>query len=178
MSDTTPWYQKTEMIVALSAVIVSVAAVLVSVYSAWIDRSFARASTWPRLEIGRSFDGQSLSFTVSNQGTGPAVIRYAVLEHNQTRYTTWAKWANAEFDVPSFNFMQSHISTRVLSPGKELNVFITQDNALALAIAKSDPTHLTLCYCSVFDQCWLTDSTNQPKPIADCDTTPETPFAQ
>ncbi|WP_445768576.1 hypothetical protein [Rheinheimera sp.] len=45
-----------EMIIAGSALLVSLITAFVSIYSAFIDRAYARASVWPRLEIFRSYN--------------------------------------------------------------------------------------------------------------------------
>ncbi len=44
------------MIIAGSALLVSLITAFVSIYSAFIDRAYARASVWPRLEIFRSYN--------------------------------------------------------------------------------------------------------------------------
>ncbi|MEM9056832.1 MAG: hypothetical protein AAGD86_05105 [Pseudomonadota bacterium] len=178
MTSSTRWYHKSEMVMAASAVIVSVAAVVVAVYSAWIDRSFARAATWPHLEIYRSYADDRLSHGVSNRGTGPAIVHYAVLEDDGTAYPTWFAWLDARHTVPEEGFIQSHISTRVLSPEQQVEVFSTNNAALARAVFANDGMNLRLCYCSVFDECWLTDGANRPERVASCDTQPATPFEQ
>jgi len=61
------------MIVALSALHISVVTTIIGVYSTMIDRSYARASVWPRVELYRSFTlepGQeSFNYGLMNNGT-------------------------------------------------------------------------------------------------------------
>ena len=73
------WYKKPEMIVALSALLISVVTTIIGLYSTMIDRSYARASVWPRVEIYRSHSLEKgyFSYGVMNNGTGPAIIKYA-----------------------------------------------------------------------------------------------------
>ena len=79
--DSIKWYKSPEMIVALSALIIGLVTAFTSIYSAYVDREYARASVWPRLEIFRSFNGNSsFSYGVSNNGTGPALIKYAKIQ--------------------------------------------------------------------------------------------------
>lgn len=169
MSEHKPWYRSAEMIMATAAVVASVAAVLVAVYTAWLDRSFARAATWPYIEIFRSYNDTAMSYTVTNQGTGPAIIRYAILEQDGTRYASWQQWLEGEYTLPEQGFVQSHISSRVLTPEQGVQIFTTPDPDVAPAIRANDQVNLTLCYCSVFEDCWLTDRDNEPKPTAHCD---------
>ncbi|MEM6474438.1 MAG: hypothetical protein AAF802_33205 [Planctomycetota bacterium] len=166
------------MIVASSAMVASVAAVIVAVYSASIDRASARAATWPHVEFYRSFTGTELSYAVSNRGTGPALIRYAVLEEDGTRYRTWRQWLEEGFRLPKRGFVQSHISTRVLSPDQEIRIIQINDPELSVEIRENASINLMLCYCSVFEQCWISDRNNRPEETDDCDSLPEDAFLQ
>lgn len=172
------WFASSEMVVAASAMVASVAAVIVAVYSASIDRASARAATWPHVEFYRSFTGSELSYAVSNRGTGPALIRYAVLEANGTRYRTWQQWLENDFRLPERGFIQSHVSTRVLSPDQEIRIIQINDPELSVELRQNATINLTLCYCSVFEQCWISDRNNQPEETDSCDTLPEDAFLQ
>ena len=70
------WYKKPEMIVAFSALLISLITAAVSVYSAYVDRSYARASVWPRLELHRSFGSNHFNYGVTNSGNGPVSMDY------------------------------------------------------------------------------------------------------
>ncbi len=101
-------YKNPEMIVALSALLIGLVTAFTSIYSAYIDREYARASVWPRLEIFRSYSGNSFSYGVANNGTGPALIKYAKVQDGSKYIKMWK-------EVPSFkNITQSHISYRTL----------------------------------------------------------------
>lgn len=167
-----------ELLVGSSAVLVSVVAVVVGVYSAWIDRSFMRAATWPYVEVYRSYTGETMSYGVGNQGLGPAKIGYVVLEHEGRRYSTWREWLEAEYSLPKKGYVQSHISTRVLTPEQQMTIFTTPDADVGLAIRQNDVVNIEICYCSVFDECWLTDRENKPESIAACEVPLDTPFKQ
>lgn len=52
------WYQSPEMLVGLSAVLVSVVALGVGMYSAYIERTSARAAVWPSLMLARSYNAE------------------------------------------------------------------------------------------------------------------------
>ena len=104
------WYKKPEMIVAFSALLISLITAVVSVYSAYVDRSYARASVWPRLELHRSFGESHFNYGVTNSGNGPALIKYAVVTYQSKPIKEWR-------DIPDFPVVsQSHISSRILSP--------------------------------------------------------------
>jgi len=69
------------MLVAMSVLFISIVTAAVSIYSASTDRKYAKASVWPRLEIFRSFNSdKSFEYAVTNNGTGPAIIKYAKVQ--------------------------------------------------------------------------------------------------
>jgi hypothetical protein len=116
--DSIKWYKSPEMIVALSALLIGLVTAFTSIYSAYIDREYARASVWPKLEIFRSFNSNSFSYDVSNSGTGPALIKYAKVQDGSTYIKTWE-------EIELFkNIRQSHISNRTLSPQNSITPVI------------------------------------------------------
>ena len=81
--DKAPIYRSPEMIIAISALFISIITAVVSIYSAATDRDYAKASVWPRLEIFRSFSSnKSFEYGVTNNGTGPALIKYAKVKYD------------------------------------------------------------------------------------------------
>jgi len=115
--DSIKWYKSPEMIVALSALLIGLVTAFTSIYSAYVDREYARASVWPMLEIFRSFNGNSFSYGVSNNGTGPALIKYEKVKDGSKYIKTWKEIK------PFQNIRQSHIGNRTLSPQTALLQF-------------------------------------------------------
>lgn len=156
-----------EMITAVSALVVSVIAVLVGAYSAYIDRAYARASVWPRLEIYRSYSGKDYRIGVTNSGTGPALIAYAELSANGRSYPTWQAWLATLTDHP-VSYVQSHIGNRTLVAQGATDPLVVNDRDIAARLINEDNFQLTLCYCSIFQQCWVVDRLNQPETVDRC----------
>ncbi len=169
------WYQKPEMIVAMSALVMTLVATTVSVYSAYIDRSYARASVWPRLQIFKSYGNTHFSHVVSNLGNGPAIIKYAKVEYKSEPILEWK-------DIPGIpkGFVQSHMGQIILSAqetrapiaykGTELNVekLLKINNSL----------RIELCYCSIYNECWVMDRSNEPRSVSECIIDPKKAFRQ
>lgn len=156
------WYKNPEMIVALSALLIGLVTAFTSIYSAYVDREYARASVWPRLEIFRSFDDNSFSYSVSNNGTGPALIKYAKIKDGSKYIKTWK-------DIKPFeDTTQSHISNRTLSPQNRITpVSYKGDDAKALVKADGSIS-IELCYCSIYEECWVADRSNRPTAVEAC----------
>ncbi|GIU08707.1 hypothetical protein TUM4261_15830 [Shewanella sp. c952] len=156
------WYKKPEMIVALSALLISVVTTMVGVYSAHIDRAYARASVWPRLEIFRSFGNDNFSYGVSNNGTGPAIIKYAAITYKSKPIKSWD-------EIPEIpRFTQSHISQRILPSEKTIQPLIYKGAQNRLFLTIDNDIKISLCYCSIYDQCWITDRSNDPLSVDEC----------
>ena len=165
-------FKNPEMIIAGSALIVSLITAFVSIYSAFIDRAYARASVWPRLEIHRSYNASEnkpfFLYTVSNKGTGPAVIKFARLSVNEQSILTWADYFRLH-SQQTVSHVQSHLGSLVLTAGEQLTPMHVSDAAVAKLLVDNDVLQIELCYCSIYDECWLVDRFNEPKPIAQCD---------
>ncbi|WP_395373279.1 hypothetical protein [Marinicella sp. W31] len=166
------WYQNPEMIIGLSALMVSLMAVFIGAYTAYIERTFARSSMWPRLEIFRSFSQKDeqryFKYSVSNVGTGPALIQYAVLKFDGQVATNWSVFMEL-IEAEKVNFSQSHIGGRILPAEAVTEVLYTEDeNLMKRLLQVGNKASIELCYCSIYDECWLTDSKNKPQPIAEC----------
>ncbi|MDP2562445.1 hypothetical protein [Psychrobium sp. 1_MG-2023] len=155
-------YKKPEMIVALSALLISVITAVIGVYSAYIDRAYARASVWPRLEVFQSFDTDSIEYGVTNNGTGPAIIKHAIVRYNNEVIHQWR-------DIPDLpQFVQSHIGQRILPSKLSITPIVIEDNEVSKLQKVWRLIEIELCYCSIYDECWQTDKTNQPTLVEAC----------
>jgi len=159
----TKWYKKPEMIVALSALLMSMVTTIVGVYSASIDRAYARASIWPRLEVYESNANKSFSYGITNSGNGPALIKYAIVTYDQKPVKYW-------HEIPNFpKITQSYMSTRILPSQKTVIPFQTGEEGYKALKKLTAGIGMTLCYCSIYDECWLTTKKNNPILIERCE---------
>ena len=169
------WYKKPEMIVALSALLISVVTTIIGLYSTMIDRSYARASVWPRVEIYRSHSLEKgyFSYGVMNNGTGPAIIKYAKVTYKDKPVKKWSDF------IVETSLVQSHIGTRILPSQANVSVVNIANKAYVADMLEIDKqVTIELCYCSIYDECWLADRSNQSKEIAECEISDEQQFIQ
>lgn len=160
-------FKHPEMIIAGSALIVSLITAFVSIYSAFIDRAYARASVWPRLEISRSYSKEHFFYSVSNKGTGPAVVQYARLSLDDQPVTSWSEYLHKQLGQEA-EHVQSHIGSLVISAGENIKPMQIKGTKVALQLAEQDSLSIELCYCSIYNECWLVDRGNNPQPVAQC----------
>jgi hypothetical protein len=156
------WYKNPEMIVALSALLIGLVTAFTSVYSAYVDREYARASVWPRLELFRSFSGNSFSYGVTNSGTGPALIKTVTVQYD-------SKYIKAWNEIESFrNITQSHISNRTLPPQKSITPVLYKGEDVNALVKADELIDIELCYCSIYDECWIVNRSNRPTAAEAC----------
>lgn len=169
---------KPEMIVALSAVLVSVFAVIVGVYSAYTDRTYARASVWPNVVIGRhtqvSNTEEKASFAIflDSSGLGPAKLKYTYLEFAGREINSWQELvAPYEKRLQGRNISSANITQTVIPANKRIEVFKLESQNLAVMenfIADMSKLSVELCYCSVYEQCWSVKSDTKAIPVEIC----------
>ena len=166
------WYQNPEMLVAFAALFVSLVTTTIGVYSAYTDRTYARASVWPRLEIFKSFGDNHFSYSVTNNGTGPALIKQVSITHNSKPIKNWR-------DIKELaNFVQSQIGNRILPSLVTITPLKAKGEDSMIMKKQNEFITIEICYCSIYQECWITDRMNQPKEIEYCKVDQERAFLQ
>ena len=146
---------------------------------------FANGNAHP-LQSGALEIQRALYYSVENPGAGVARIEWSRIEVYGHTVHDWREGlqlarARALTDDPALtsvevtNVRTSDLSPIYLKPSSELVVFIwprTEQNAPLWDIldrVRSRAFHLTACYCSIFDQCWIADSkADWPKQVDSC----------
>ncbi|WP_448212401.1 hypothetical protein [Colwellia sp. MEBiC06753] len=135
---------------------------VVGIYSAYIDRAYARASVWPRVEIMKSSTLDSFYYSIFNAGTGPALIQ-------QVKVTVDGKVVKSWHDIEGLPvFTQSQVSRRILPAQQTIKPLLYQGDKIADLLKLNDSLTITLCYCSIYDECWLTDRNNKSVEVEHC----------
>ncbi|MAQ00946.1 MAG: hypothetical protein CL586_02280 [Alteromonadaceae bacterium] len=171
------WYLQPEMIIAFSALITSLAAVVVSIYSAYIDRSYAKASVWPSLLVARSWGQDRYEYIVLNQGNGPAIVHYAKLTVDGQIVNHWQQAFEQLLPDQPHSYLQSHIGTGVIRPGQQIQAMKTNDPETVKTLLNASIS-AEICYCSIYDDCWLSAGVNAPISVEKCDINEDERFLQ
>lgn len=184
-----PWL---DVVVAISAVFISVVSLVVSVAHGRTmekmveqNEKMVAANTMPYLLFyNGDYDIQTnqrrVSVELKNGGVGPAVIDWLELRWKGKAYDTpedliracCAPEAPGKPHVRS-GIGYSNVSGMVLPARDSAKLLLDvgiQDPAVAAAFeqARTDLT-ARACYCSVLDQCWLTDfEQSRPRKVQDC----------
>ncbi|MEM6724714.1 MAG: hypothetical protein AAF598_11785 [Bacteroidota bacterium] len=150
-------------VIAISALIVSLCALIVSVLEVRYMRSQQKATLWPYVQVGLTYNSDGFGIYADNMGTGPAIIdgmevwkgnRYfngiddmidgLMPEGHQITYSI--------YKVASFN-------GTVLPAEQSRRIFFVTWNEETRRLSKlMQGVEFQVRYCSVLDDCWLTNS--------------------
>ena len=171
-----------EMLVALSALVVAVTALVVSILQAQIMREEQHVSVWPSLSMGVDISTAGGVFEISaqNKGIGPGIVRDFQLEVDGETVTSWEEFERAVAaqlpNTPSARNQRS-LTGEVLLPGEDRRVYGSAgEESFTLLMSGLGRIRMTLCYCSVYDRCWLSisdytgsDADGEPTAVASCE---------
>ncbi|WP_157576276.1 hypothetical protein [Pseudoalteromonas sp. SW0106-04] len=166
------WYKNPEMLIALTALFIGLITAFISIYSAYIDRAYAKASVWPKVEVVRSKGKDRFSYRVANRGTGPAIIKYVKVSIGKRYLQRWS-------DLPEFDSInQSHISSITLPAGEILKPLVYKGEAVENILKIDKRLEIELCYCSIYDDCWVVSRSLQTRPVEQCEVNSKQAFLQ
>jgi len=137
-------------------------ALAVSGYTAYVQRQQLRAQVWPHVELLEMNNSNLLSFFATNQGTGPARVIAMRVTVGGVPIRTWSGVRKAA-GFTDENLAWGDLRHAVLIPGKDFTIFQPGDDEQSRAkfrelLGGKHPLAMTICYCSVLDECWVSSS--------------------
>lgn len=164
---------RTELIIAISAIVISLATLCVYIYQARIMihqaelmQSQQHFSVWPHVESSTSVSSKNgvpveAFLEVENKGIGPAIVKKIevrlngkIIKNNQLVPTL--------LGTDTLNVSTSAVENRVIAPGEKIRAFYLTDSQLILKLAtiiQKQKFEYIICYCSVYDDCWTSNGT-------------------
>jgi hypothetical protein len=185
-----PWV---DLVLAGSAIFISIVSLIVSIHHGRTmeklvaaNEKQVKASTLPilRYVTGNVTDNKRMiHFQVTNGGTGPAIIEWFRLKWDgqptTSPYDLLERCCGGGKPVKIKNAWNDVASGTTLPARDIRNVFAIPDTGVDPAIYKilNDGARYKVqaeaCYCSVLDECWITDFKNQPRDVKVCERIPE-----
>ena len=151
-------------------------------------QSQARASVWPYVSIGYSIsdEGEKLGYTleINNDGVGPARIESVTFSLDGKPIHNWKEVFHALFGDAAVLATYSQIYGKVVPPNTNRETTIDAVRILTLEQAKifyaaQNRFQMAICYCSVYDECWIAHRQEpQVQPVDHCDTSGTVQFEQ
>ena len=156
------------MLVALSAIVISIMTLAVYIFQARIMMEQQHTSVWPYVEWTLTYiseENQEFYISVINKGVGPALVKDTrlyldgnVYKHHE--YGNFMKDLLGEERRDSLWILYSVVDNRVMAPGEEVKIFHVKSwKNRRIPLVEYSRIKYTLCYCSIFKDCWTTDGT-------------------
>jgi hypothetical protein len=160
-----------QTLLSLAGVFTGAVALYAALNESQAVRQQTAASVWPYVQytINDFDDGEAAGFglNVGNVGVGPARMRGLRVSLDGTVVTDWQTITDALLDDAArlgVDYGKTDVGRRVIAPGDNVAVFHTERTDLARALQTAvygGRIQLSYCYCSIFDQCWLVDTTRE-----------------
>ena|SRR5580693_1742983 len=183
-----------DLIIALSAIFISAVSLVVAIEHGRTERDLVAANSWPFLRPildSGSNDRSDITIGVSNGGVGPAKLKTLELFYDGAPLSSARDLlrrccglspdpATAGRQLPR-TFSWSLVDDSVIRPGEETPVIQVHRPPGAMEIPDRLSASLLgisfrACYCSVFDECWVSDlRSTRTRPVRQCDA-PAHPF--
>lgn len=185
-----------DAIASITAIFISAVSLYVAIEHGKTERELVAANVWPfpRAILSNGYNNTtSIAIGVSNGGVGPAKIRsYELFYRGQPvssgldllrKCCGLADGREAVKTAFPNGTSNSIVDESVLRPGEENPVLRVPPSTASPAITQrlaqvSVLTNVTfrVCYCSVLDQCWISDlRSTRTQPVREC-TAPRHPY--
>ena len=155
---------KAEMLIAVCAVITSAIAVFIAWDQGRVMRAQQHGSVYPVLQahgfVSSDPETRSMGIRFRNSGVGPALIESVEFYENGQKLESLASYR--ERLPEGYELSWTSMVGRAVAPGDEISALATtwpRDRITTAqhAAAAEDWSDLAMdvCYCSVFDRCWI-----------------------
>lgn len=174
-----------QTVLAVSGLFLGAIALYAALSQADAARKQVEASVWPRLNFDRTFNGlngaNSIRFFIYNAGIGPGEIRSVRATLDGHPVLSSKAIAKEVTGSPQFIGSNGSLAGMVLRAGEDATILSVNDE---LSRKYNSPKLLStplrdafdsgrlkfeICYCSVFERCWIQKSTQlRPTPTDKC----------
>jgi hypothetical protein len=169
-----------DLVIAVCALLVSSMATAASVWQSRVVAQQLSSQIWPYVAFQTSFNGNDVQLSISNEGLGPARLRWIrFLIDGKPQHTFLA--AMKYLQPPKGAVMRGSFSD--LSPGHVMRVGgsstlarITSKPIVELIVKNYHRMLLEACYCPIIEgNCWITRSGGKDATPADPETVAKCP---
>ncbi|MEM6639113.1 MAG: hypothetical protein AAF610_04350 [Pseudomonadota bacterium] len=161
-------------LIAATAIVLSLCALGVSVLEVSSIRSEQRVGVWPYIDLSAGYNSDGFSVTATNKGIGPARVRSMQMTLDGEPVTSLDQMildvVGPELAFSYDVYRANNPTNSVLSPDEEAVLFGVPWTPATRALTEQiSRFSATLCYCSVYDECWLAVlNEGDPEPVSQC----------
>lgn len=160
---------------SIVAVVLSFAALVVSLFEALAVRAEQKADVWPYLEVSSGFSENGYSVRTVNKGVGPARLKTLEMSLDGKPYQSLDQMiVETVGEERAFSYelyRTSNPAPGVMSPDERAGLFEVPWTPVTRELAQiwAEDLDLTICYCSIYDDCWRSSlSLTEPEPVSSC----------
>lgn len=163
-----------DLVIAVCALLVSTLATGASWWQTHVVAQQLQAQVWPYVTVTGKLSENEVSYALSNDGLGPAVIRSVVLtvdgkpQRNlvDAMHALVGRLGNQAHGLT----IAAPSAGSVIRAGETVTMFHLTSPVLAPRLARQTRrVAMRVCYCSIVGGCWLKESQqSDPRPIASC----------
>ncbi|MBD2752312.1 hypothetical protein [Spirosoma validum] len=152
-----------ELLLGISATFLSLAALVVSIFQTKIAREQQEASVWPRIATSSGVLELNFTYSVANQGVGPAIIKSVETIYKGHKYPTLSVLLFQHTGHLNGGFMHGTLEPEmVLKAGDEYELFklMRNDEPLSSKLEKivtDSSFHFRIRYADIYGNCWQLD---------------------
>lgn len=168
------------MLFTIPTVVISLALAYATFVQADATRKIQRSETWPYVSYGTSNISPErealISFNLSNDGVGPARLKAMEFTYDgraMANPRSFLQICCGDDPKDPTDFMSSPVNG-VVRPGEAVHFIALAKRPDNIGIwnkleVERWKVSVRSCYCSIFDDCWVMDSSNMdPEPVAAC----------
>lgn len=173
-----PIFVISHALVTIPTFVISLALAYATFVQADATRKIQRSETWPFVSYGTSNSNPEgkleITLNLTNNGVGPAKLEQMEFLYKGKPMSNPREFMNQCCGWDSKFVFMSEPVTGVLRPGQQTN-FIrlarTDENAAIWDRLDKERWNIVVrsCYCSIFDDCWVTDNRQKsPQSVEAC----------
>lgn len=146
------------------ALAVSIFALAIGAWQTRLMQGQARASVWPHLEVGYTYnsnvDENGFIWRIDNNGVGPARVESVALTLDGKPMKNWSEVLKALGFSGEMRVSTTSLAGEVIPPSLNREtaietIRINQRDAAVQFKAAVPRFTMDVCYCSVYDDCWV-----------------------
>jgi len=149
---------KTELLIALIAVLISFSTLFVYLYQSSLMKTQQKMSVWPHITFGPSWSEDHLVINLINKGVGPAIIKKFTIMVNDNQINGIHEIMNFLPDSLQTDFQYSSIwSGQVVMAAENITLFQVNNPKTIkhlLQLMHEEKISIEICYCSIYNDCW------------------------
>ena len=177
-----------DLVIAFSAIAISVISLFVAIGHGRTEEKLVAASSWPFLTFntekdGLDADGWTVRLRLQNSGVGPARVKWLRMSLDGKPIRGRADLMNRCCGVPD-GTADEQVRLGLVSQNPPVGILPARE-AVEMLTWRSRPGHEAIqskldsvrhrlkteaCYCSVLDECWISDltATAEPRKVDQC----------